>query len=292
MTKSFNVEKHKQALEKGSSTVKEGYFFPIDETNPVQQKQQLIIERMHASIQGKGFGTALYRETMQYAFEKGMQLWTDASWNSHVFHLYMGMIPKDRKMSYVPIEYGQRGVRSLNQLIASKTIDEFIQCNNQSNGRLLRELIDILKQEKKELADASLTAQDVFENKDFMIDLQNKDVSYLTYSFIPSLLKYLYNNCGDLGSVHMYMSTEGQARWQDAINENKEFDIFEQFEHLHPYMLEEQKQALKKVLAHYNHHKTILKNNTVKSELKLSIQDNKNEAASDSEEDHHNKVNL
>ena len=174
MPNPFDEEKHQKVLKSGISVVKEGYHFPVDEKKPEQKMRQLTIERMHAADKGNGFGRALYRQLMKYTIDYDLQLWTDAAWDSHLFHLYMGMIPKDRQISYVINEYGSSGLRALNKSIESETMDQFIQHIEKSNGRLLEELILIFKEENEEFHDIPPTAQDVFANKDFMISLKEK----------------------------------------------------------------------------------------------------------------------
>jgi len=76
----------------------------------------VYLSRIHSSM--KGYGTRAMRCLIQLSMEKGFggTLDLEACYSSHLFYLYMGMIPKDKKINYVSKMYGMCGEDSLSEL--------------------------------------------------------------------------------------------------------------------------------------------------------------------------------
>jgi uncharacterized protein YqcC (DUF446 family) len=230
----FNHEAQQKLLESGGD-------YSLFET-----VHNIHIGGMTAHFQGNGFGKTVMREVVKGALEKEKTVSLDAVESSHIFHLYMGMIPKDRKESYVAMQYGRSGSKALTEL-RSNSVENL-------NPRTQKELFFILSEEKQLLKDQSPTTEELSKNRCFLLEL-DKNISYLTYQFIPSLLKILSNNlnvkCPDttsLASVQMELSKEGKERWAKALSEQTEFDAFKKFEQLLPFMTEPQKEELAIIL--------------------------------------------
>lgn len=69
----------------------------------------IYIVSMSSDQKGSGFGTAVYRETMRSFFADKVvgKVTADASYRSHLFHLYMGMVPS-KPWSYIRFEFVPR----------------------------------------------------------------------------------------------------------------------------------------------------------------------------------------
>ena len=237
MTKSkLDMAAHKELLKRGES------YCTISE-------HSIHIDRINSYVMGNGFGTAMMREIVQLALKEKKTITLGASYASHIFHLYMGMIPIERNLSYVDVHYGFLGMTSIQRLNEYHTVEDL------TNSQDLNELLEILKIEKNLPEDKKLTAQDVLENKDFLLDLTKRNVSYITFNFIPQLLQLFEKGIGDkfpdtssLFGVQMQLSKEGQERWQEAIDEGIEFTPFKGFEQLHPFMKPNQREQLDSLL--------------------------------------------
>ncbi|KTD31162.1 hypothetical protein Lmor_2769 [Legionella moravica] len=124
-----------------------------------------------------------------------------------------------------------------------------------NNSGDLKDLLKILRTEKRLPKSTVLTAQDVIDNKEFLLELTNKTVSYITFNFIPILLDIFksdiankFPDTSSLTAVLMELSEEGKERWQEAITEHIEFTPFKEFEQLIPFMTPPQKELWDSIL--------------------------------------------
>lgn len=233
----FDEENYKKALNAG--------FKLFHEDN---EKHHLYVDRIKSYA--PGFGTAVMRYFAERSLEnKNLDgnLELDASWSSHLFYLYMGMIPVDRPINYVSHQYGLMGSLALQKLTTCKNEKSL------SQHKQLAIVIDILSEETG-LEKSALTDKDVLEYRDYLLGLQGKTVSFLSVKFIPDILSALENNIGNkrpdtewMGSVKMILSVEGKARWKDVIERKINFKQFKNFEQLLPYMSDAQKSQLKSI---------------------------------------------
>ncbi len=234
MTKQHDESAHKALLQKGTYTLS-----PKDDV--------IHIDKVNSHKQGSGFGTAVVREVIKEALENNKKVTLEAEKKSHIFHLYMGMVPTDRQVLYVNAQYGldtERTIDSLNDYDNAKDLNE---------SEHLSKLLTILGTEL-DLSPHTLNAQDVIDNKAFLLDLIKRSVSFITFQFIPQFLRILradiatkYPDTSNLHIVPMELSAQGRARWQDAITQGIEFTPFKEFESLLPYMTDEQKKQLNSI---------------------------------------------
>lgn len=238
MTQSKHDESaHRELLKRGYYTLRR------------VKEDALQIERVHSYVKGSGFGTAVMRETVKEALEQNKTVTLDAAWSSHIFHLYMGMRPIDRKVSYLATTYGFLMPDCIEDLRKYHTVEDI------NNSGDLKDLLKVLRTEKRLPKSTVLTAQDVIDNKEFLLELTNKKVSYLTFNFIPTLLMIFkwhidkkFPDTSSLTAVMMELSEEGKARWQEAITEQIEFTPFKGFEQLIPFMTPSQKERWDSIL--------------------------------------------
>lgn len=203
----------------------------------VVESQRIHIDRIWTTHSDRkkdhrGLGTALFRQVMERAVQQNLAVSATASWRSksHLFYLKMGMVPDDFPLSYVILKYGKKGYEALNDLKTSTpTLEQF-------------EFLDqMLTQEKNQPEPPWDPA--------FLISLLDKTSSFRTDYFIPALFKFLqtadssdrFLDSRELGSINLQMSAAGRAQWQTAIDCQIPFIPFRKYEHLFPYMTEEQK---------------------------------------------------
>lgn len=219
------------------------------------RENDVHIDDIRSRRPGNGFGAAVVREAVTQSLKKGGSLTLEGGESSHIFHLYMGMLPNDVQINYVEDMYGNtEALQSLNFLKNKSTIELFQ--SSPLSKKYTRKLIEILKNEKKEdFQKNEPTLEDVFKHRDFLLELASKMVSRTAQVFVPALLDLLEENKGEkypntsiLGSNNMHLSSEGEKRWREAIDNQVNFVLFYNFEQLHPYMNEEQKERLKTIL--------------------------------------------
>lgn len=207
---------------------------------------------------------------------KHVPIQTDAAYNSHLFYLKMGMIPQDQNRNYIYFKYGQVGFNCFELLSDCKSFDDL--CDLPTLA--LENLVRIYGKEKKLSADYiqdELTLEELYADKNFLFDLKEKTCSYMSAIFIPSLLTKLEDggpqiNTRDWTQVQMVLSEQGKARWLDSIDNKKPFVPFREFEHLEPYMNEEQKARLDKIIEmHKNPHPNV-ESNAESMEVQPGIQ--------------------
>jgi hypothetical protein len=209
----------------------------------------IYIEKVHSYQKGNGFGTAVMRHAVETAFAAGGDVTLEAAYSSHLFHLYMGMIPKDRQIDYVQHTYGLNGVGSLDYLTSCENVEQL-----ENNKDDCETLIEILSRELG-VEEDNLKPADVIAHRDLLLGLKSKSCSYLTDDFVPQFLDILEKNIGNkypdttrFSSVQMQLSQEGKTRWQEAIDKKTQFSPFKDFKQLLPFMTALQKEKLNSIL--------------------------------------------
>jgi hypothetical protein len=210
----------------------------------------------------KGFGTDMMRCLMSKSIDAGYSgaIKVDAAWSSHLFYLFMGMMPKEAPVSYLKYFYGNSATRALELL--SEITEDFEPISAQERS-YFSTLSHMLREEKKIPQTTPITAKDLSDNSSFLQGLAHKKSSYIRDSFVPDLLKILeapyersvtskYPPTNSLGGIIMFMSEDGKSRWRNAIEQNKPFISFKSLEQLYSFISEDQKRrleiALKKIM--------------------------------------------
>lgn len=204
-----------------------------------------------------GFGTASARKIVKISLENGGEgrYHATAVDSSHLFHLYMGLVPIDRKSSLVSHKWGLLGYFAVKNY---NTIQDKLQKNV---GLTIQELSD-LKFLKMILADLNglnhdqITNVMVSESQKEIDEIKSQTFSYFTQDFIPRLLNILKRSAtkkqpdtSELLTRDMYLSDEGLTRWKDAIAQQKPFVPFRKLEHLRPFMDADQLTQLDEIMA-------------------------------------------
>lgn len=224
------------------------------------QGQYLYLESLSSLQKGSGFGTRAYRLLMKKSLELGYDgnLLTQACWSSHLFHIYMGMIPIDSQVLYLSATYGymhRKILDSLTKLQECETVND-ISILEQDILYHIKFLFSHELRQKMSL----ITSFMILEQKNFLLSFQGKKASNIQAEIIPELIGVLQNNVGKrypdtsnyFGSVTMTMSQEGKKRWFLAITYNKKFTPFKNFEHLRPYMTYCQREQLDSLITKHN----------------------------------------
>jgi len=207
----------------------------------VTESDHIYIERVNANKKGNGYGTAVMREAVSNSFKYGFSgfVTTDATYSSHLFHLYMGMIPqkKDEKIDYIDVKWGWMAAA------AFKKINRKVPSPLASDESEI--LYRILREAKGLPVDAILTTADLLDkgNIGLIISMKNHHSDYIQNELVPQLLRTLSRyepETINWGGVPMVLSDVGKLRWKEALDQNLEFRLFKNFEHLHPYMTEDQ----------------------------------------------------
>jgi hypothetical protein len=197
-----------------------------------------------ASI-GAGSGTRAMRCLVNMSIDSGFdgKITLQACYSSHLFHLLMGMVPEERGIDYVKYYYGFMGPEALKEL----------RNNNKLDSCSLNKLKEILSKEKN-IPEQQITLKQILENRDFLLSLQEKKLSYIQNKFIPELLDILETSKDNkrpdtsyLTDIPMVLSEEGKKRWKNAIALNEEFEPFRDFAHLRPLMTQQQIKKLDKI---------------------------------------------
>lgn len=208
-------------------------------------RDSIYILKRNSDKKGSGFGTASTQKIVEESFKLGFEgrIHNQAAWSSHIFHLYMGMIPQDREINFVTLKWGENALDPLSAITEKLRKKEPLSTEEQGDLKTLKRIVAHIKNVDKN----EITDQDVIENEDKILALQDQKVSYLQCDFIPQLLKIFeqdptkhHPETDRLGSVNMMMSDEGIARWKEAIDGQQPFKLFKKFEHLRPYMSSEQ----------------------------------------------------
>lgn len=244
----FNLERHERLLSQG--------FLKITE-NP--DSKCIFIDKRVSGAKGSGFGTAAMRHVVQRSFALGYEghVKNSASWSSHIFHLFMGMIPSHAfdepggRNWHVYFNFGLSGENALEDLKKCKNETDLLQLDA-SDRKMFAKILRARGKISKELKD--ITVQDILGHKEYLLNYAH-ETSYMQDYFIPRLLDVLEENIGnkypDTNSwwaTEMVLSEEGRNRWHEAITNNKEFIPFKRYEHLRKYMTKEQITQLDEIL--------------------------------------------
>ena len=246
----WNIERD-SALARAGSTV-----YSENATDCLGRRSLHIVKRV-SHEKGAGFGTASTREIVARSFALGFEgrVHNAASWSSHFFHLYMGMIPYDRSINPILHYWGLCGEEAVQNFELIKECLELNEPLSEEEEGYLKTLKQMIAHTKgmslKEITDRDVIA----EGESAIAQLNEKEVSFLREEFIPSILRILEKNPAErhpdttsLTSVEMMMSDEGIARWKQAIEQKLEFKQFKKLEHLHSYMTPEQLSCMSRVM--------------------------------------------
>ncbi len=229
------------------------------------KKNRIVIDELFSNEKGCGFGAAAIRSQVKRSIEEKCagNIELDACWSSHLFYLYMGMVPIDRLVSYVRLHYGCCGEDALKNLA---------KCTNETEFQILdeiyiKDLKRIMHNEFKIPEEKNISLQEIFSHRDDLIALLAKNASYIKDEFIPMLLRRLKRSCGEkypdtscLTSVWMTLAPEGKERWLDAIQKNNEFVPFKDLSHLKSYLTDKEEMAhFEKVVDEYRKSLSIVK---------------------------------
>lgn len=237
----FDADKHAKILRAGS------HVFHIQTA-----EERIHLTNVDARIKGSGFGTAVMREMVKLSLKHGYQgnIKADATRSSHLFHLYMGMIPVDRKQNLIQYEWGMGGEKIIDRLEQGIYFEDKIKLR--SDFDTLKSMLQYATKSNLNFSENDILKE---ENIKLISSLKNCSVSYVQALFIPMFLGFMENNCnkkypdtGHWGSIAIKLSDEGKSRWKHAIDNETEFKPFRNFEHLHPFMSDEQKAKLVKLL--------------------------------------------
>lgn len=260
IAKPFDKEKHEKALHAG---------LLLWHQEP--SKKCLHVDKREAHQRGNGFGTAAMRYLVEQSYKLGYEgnIDSETSWSSHLFHLYMGMIPKEKDEKFVSYAWGDFGEDVLKNLEDNYYHDD--KTALEEDLEVLSEMLHMVKNFKeystltetdilkfKNLKEDELfTEADILDEKnmELILSLRQKTLSHLRFKFIPLLLRTLqkntnikYPDTGTWGSIVMVLSNAGKARWKEALDKNIEFVPFKNFEHLYPFMTSDQKQLLNEIV--------------------------------------------
>lgn len=252
----FDADKHKKLLEEGG------------EWQFTEEKEKVILKHLRAgkNSQGRGFGTAVFRELVQRSIDLGCagEIKTDATSGAraeispHLFYLYMGMAPEAKKVPYFIKHYGNLKGRNMQHAVTellgedewtAQALEELALIDED----LLDDLKGTLRREEKYDRKKEVSLDEIIANKALFLQLAKKEFNSLT-KFIDDILQILKNNphekfpnTGKLGAQGMRLTKKGYARWKDAIDNNKEFVSFKNFEHLD--LTADQQKLLEEILA-------------------------------------------
>jgi hypothetical protein len=261
-TLKLGVELNKKGIwtpEYHQAMLKQGIMQDIQVKDDPNGQRSLFI--FYRKSNTPGFGTESTRHLVQKSRELNLEgrLHNSASYSSHVFHLYMGMLPVNTQIPRIEVEYGISGKEAIKKypLLKEKFLD--IIANNDSFSETEQYYIQDLKRIVKDKhflsALSPIDDNDLFWPKT-SDDLEEKLKSYstetvsdITYNFIPKLLGALKASKNkkkpdtmSLGSFSMILSDAGRVRWFDAIDRGVAFTPFKRFEHLVQFMTSKQKE--------------------------------------------------
>ncbi|SNW62950.1 Hypothetical protein ORPV_1046 [Orpheovirus IHUMI-LCC2] len=200
----------------------------------------------------KGFGTRMIRNIIKERLDNNLDgnVKLQACWSSHIFWIYMGMIPMNSDVNYVSSKYGILGREALNHIL-NPSSSEFPYLSiikhiiNMEYGINIDDINDTIISEKYE----------------DLIKLNNKTSSYIHIDFIPRLLRVLGSkdlNTKYFGSINMSLSDEGLQRWKDCIYNDVDFIPFRDLSHMRQYMDDKQIKILEDIWIQHNIHKNDL----------------------------------
>lgn len=261
-TLKLGIELNKKGIwtpEYHQAMLKQGIMQDIQVKDDPNGQRSLFI--FYRKSNTPGFGTESTRHLVQRSRELKLEgrLHNSASYSSHVFHLYMGMLPVNTQISRIEVEYGSSGKTAIDRYADLKKKFLDVIDNNATFSKEEELLINTLKRIVKDKQFLSAfspidnndlfwpTTSDALEEKLKTYELER--VSDITYSFIPKLLGALRASKNkkkpdtmSLGSFSMILSEAGRERWFDAIDKGIAFKPFKHFEHLVPFMTSKQKE--------------------------------------------------
>lgn len=251
----ISVPKELSFEERSDQLAKKGHLlFDENATNYYGKKSIYISERMRDM---PGFGTAstrlLFKRSLALGYEG--RLHNHADFSSHIFHLYMGMIPVDHEIDYVSLYWGMSGIDAVSgfdQLKEALQNDpDDLTTEDQWNLRHLKRILSHLR----DFPVSDITTMMVLEAEQEIKNLKTRKASYLQEKFIPSFLDILEKkpfkpkpDTTSLGMVRMVLSDLGNARWNEAVTKHEDFVPFRRFEQLIPHMSPEQIERLNNAL--------------------------------------------
>jgi hypothetical protein len=209
-----------------------------------------------------GFGTDSTRKMMKLSFDTGCEgrLSNEAFWTSHLFHLYMGMIPADKQLNAINTYFGMFGeiaVSNFSEIIENFNASIPLSTESTQNLDCLKKILFFIRTGTINNNESEkITLKEVVGAKEEILEFSNKNnVSYLKIIFIPRLLTLLEKQINktrpdttSLGSVNMEMSKEGIEQWKESIDNKKSFTSFKRMEQLRPYMDQKQIERLDRIL--------------------------------------------
>ena len=235
------------------SLARGGHFLMEENAKDFAGRSSIYISERISRV--PGFGTAstllVFKRSMELAYGGRFHNFADLS--SHLFHLYMGMVPVDSQRAYVPFKWGMRGESALEEF------DKLIYDDHPEEERhikVLKEMLTEIRSQNKKPEDPPIhiTTRMVEKAGKEFEELQKKTHSYLAGEFIPEIISIL-ERCPPearpstklLGGVKMFLSDEGLARWTKAVETHSPFVPFKRLEHLHRYMSPEQLKRLHEI---------------------------------------------
>lgn len=227
----------------------------IFEFSDNKKSNWIYLDNLVSPSQGKGYGTKAIRYLFQLSMSKGYggEICLDACHSSHLFHLYMGMIPNQKPVGYIATHYGLDGLNAILDL------QKCAHVNDLENITDIHPTLTHILYTEKNTFKQNVTISQLFAEKQFLIELLNKKTCYLTHVFIPKLLLALsenterkYPDTSSLWSVRMTMSEQGKSRWTAVIQNETQFEPFRNLEHLRTFMTTDQNKKLDAVLVKIN----------------------------------------
>lgn len=248
----FDQKKHLQLLYRSGGEYKYGEEFELkdnqtyfDITDREHAKKCIFISKVISPGKGGGFGTAVMRDAVSESLKRGLggSVQLDSVWSSHLFYLYMGMVP----IEYDKNDLGVVGFAALKYLEEHNQLHDF--SDDKPHVKHLKYLLSHLLDGNHH----AYGAQDILDHREQLLALRKEKHSFIRESFIPRLLCCLnttdeYPDTSMLNSVMMTLSDAGKARWTYAIQNDKAFTPFKNLEHFQPYMTDAQKKQLQEIL--------------------------------------------
>lgn len=201
----------------------------------------------------KGVGTESYRKIMKELFDRGLtSLRTEASFSSHVFHTFMGMIPEERPINSVRKNFGENGYDALEKILeTSSSQEKEIQSILNEDGVILKKILLFYTNPSASKPLEPLTKEEFEDHRKIFKEISEKNESFIQTEFLPEIIRKRLLNTSDgqrrstsnMGSINMIMSAQGIDRWKECINNDTPFTPFKDLSHLSDYMTQEQRLA-------------------------------------------------
>lgn len=213
-------------------------------------KPSIFVEKRVS--QASGFGTASTRKIVVESLKAGFdgRFHNIAANSSHLFHLYMGMVPVKFLAKFKEM-YGMQGEAAINAM--QGILDKIYTKEELSDQekRQLNTLKGILRDLKNLGQNETVTDQMIDDCKDDLRKFKEEVLISFDVEFIPKILDILERNpterqpvTSSLGIKCMVLSDLGLQRWKEAIKDEKTFIPFKKLEHLECLMTADQKSRL------------------------------------------------